>query len=342
MADTPGDLSGDPRTVRAAESSRWHSLPFGARWCLIFGALGLALVGTVTALNSTVYSAAGFVHSYLDSLAAGDSDTALAGAGLLPGAVASAPLLAPVPGELDQVQLRSDTVRADGTHLLRFSFTLRGSTRTASFSVLPDASRWLVFAHWRFAVNPIGAVIVTTHSDPHFTANGHRFTTNGAGASNTYAVLLPAVVTLSHDSTYLNSVPTRVEIMDAASPARASVTPRPKPSLVAEVQKQLTALLDDCVTQTVLQPTGCPFGQEISNEVEGVPRWSMRSYPKLTIVPGEVDGTWLVPRTTGTAHLVVPVRALFDGSQSIFDQDVAFSVSYNISFTASGIAISAR
>ena len=342
MADTPRDPSGYPRTVRATGSTGWHSLAFGTRWSLVLCALVVALVGTIASLNSTVYSAPGFVHSYLDSLAAGDTEAALAGGGAVPGGAASAHLIAPVPGELDRAQLRSDTVQADGTHLVRFSFTLRGSMNTAAFTVRPDASLWLVFTGWRFVNSPIGSLTVTPHSDARFTANGRSFTTRGAGLPASYAVLLPAVVTLRHDSRYLEAAPTRVIVVDAASLASASVTPVPKPALVAEVQKQLTAVLNDCITQTVLQPTGCPFGQEVNNEVEGVPRWTMRNYPKLTIVSGSVEGTWLVPRSPGTAHLVVPVRSLFDGSQSIFEQDVPFSVSYTIAFTASGVAISAR
>lgn len=345
MVDTPEFVSGSAgheEVGRAHGRTGWRSLPFATRWSIIFGALLLALVGTVAILNSTFYSASGFVSSYLDSIAAGDTTAALAGADIERDAATSTPLIAPLPGELDRMQLLSDTVRSNGTHLLLFSFTLRGSAHRASFTVRPDAALWLVFSGWRFAESPFGTLTVTSHGDAEFTANGHRFITAGAGLSAEYAVLLPALVTLSHDSPYLVAAPTEVTVLNAATTVTAEVTPAPKPRFVAEVQKQLSALLDSCVTQTVLQPTGCPFGQDINNEVEGPPHWSMRSYPRLTIIPGATEGTWVVPPSAGTAHLVVPVRSLYDGSRSVFDRDVPFSVSYSIGFTDRGVSISSR
>ena len=41
-----------------------------------------------------------------------------------------------------------------------------------------------------------------------------------------------------------------------------------------------------------------------------------------------------MPYSTGTAHLVVKVQSLFDGSISTFDADVPFTVSYSITIGA--------
>jgi hypothetical protein len=43
-----------------------------------------------------------------------------------------------------------------------------------------------------------------------------------------------------------------------------------------------------------------------------------------------------VPRVSGTAHLRVDVKSIFDGSVSPFDEDVAFSVSYAITLSPDG------
>ena len=40
-----------------------------------------------------------------------------------------------------------------------------------------------------------------------------------------------------------------------------------------------------------------------------------------------------MPTASGTAHLVVDVQSLFDGSVSTFDEDVPFEVDYLITFT---------
>ena len=39
-----------------------------------------------------------------------------------------------------------------------------------------------------------------------------------------------------------------------------------------------------------------------------------------------------MPVTKATAHLTVDVQSLFDGTTSVFDEDVAFSVSYLATF----------
>ena len=78
----------------------------------------------------------------------------------------------------------------------------------------------------------------------------------------------------------------------------------------------------------MLFPTGCPFGQTIENRVVSDPVWTMVAFPEFEIVPGAEFGTWTTGRAPGTAHLVVDIQSLFDGTVSTFDQDVAFAVTY--------------
>ena len=99
------------------------------------------------------------------------------------------------------------------------------------------------------------------------------------------------------------------------------------------MQEKVDAYLDECATQEVLFPTGCPFGQPIENRVVSTPEWSIADYPDIRIEAGGEFETWVVPTTSGTAHLVVEVQSLFDGSVSTFDEDVPFDVDYLIAFT---------
>ena len=100
------------------------------------------------------------------------------------------------------------------------------------------------------------------------------------------------------------------------------------PSFVSGIQEQVNDFLDQCTEQEVLFPTGCPFGQPISNVVVGIPTWSMARYPEVTIEPGNVPGTWLVPEASAEAHLAVDVQSLYDGTVSVFDEDIYFAVSW--------------
>ena len=82
----------------------------------------------------------------------------------------------------------------------------------------------------------------------------------------------------------------------------------------------------------MLLPTGCPFGQQISNRIASTPEWSISEYPVVSLAPGAEPGSWLMPATNAAAHLTVDVQSLFDGTTSVFDKDVAFSVSYLATF----------
>ena len=112
-------------------------------------------------------------------------------------------------------------------------------------------------------------------------------------------------------------------------------------AFVDEVQRQVDEFLTECATQTVLLPTGCPFGETIDNRVISDPVWSMVEYPVMTLEPSGEVATWKVPTTAGVAHIVVDVQSLFDGSISTTDEDVEFFVAYNVTFLPDDLLIQA-
>jgi hypothetical protein len=94
------------------------------------------------------------------------------------------------------------------------------------------------------------------------------------------------------------------------------------------VDEELHAYLDACATQSVLLPTGCPFGKTFDNRIDSTPEWSISTYPNVEIIPGSNTGEWVMPITTASAHLSVEVRSLFDGTVRDFDEEIPFTVSY--------------
>jgi hypothetical protein len=101
-------------------------------------------------------------------------------------------------------------------------------------------------------------------------------------------------------------------------------------AFVAKVQAAVDAALDACTTQRVLQPGGCPFGETIVNRVVTEPTWTIVDYPDVTLVPDGRVATWRMPLTAGTAHLVVDIQSIFDGSVTTYDRDVPFTVEYEV------------
>jgi hypothetical protein len=308
-----------------------------ARWVMLAGVLLLAFLGTVTVLNLTLYSAPGFVSSYLDAVARNDVD----GARSMPGVTASATgtdeLLAPAAlASLTDVHLVTDTDDGGGRHTVLYGYTVGGSKGTSSFVVEHTGSRLGVFSAWRFVDSPQSVLSVTVQHGSGVEANGVALPRITAGRAHAYRVLTPSRIVLSHSSTYLGAAKVAARVDEPASVAEVTVDIQANPTFVREVQKQLNRYLAACTTQKVLLPTGCPMGEQITDRLQDAPTWSIVSYPIVTIVPGSTAGAWQVPETGALAHLTVKVKSIFDGSLSTVDNDVPFTVRYLITFAADG------
>lgn len=302
-------------------------------WTVVAALVVAAFAGTVLVLNATLYSAGGFVRSYLDSLARHDVDGALELAGTVAAGDASDELLvAGAMAELSDIRLISDTPDDQGVHRVIYSFTSDGKEGQSTFSVRPQGTLLGLFPTWAFASSPLGVLQVLPQHGKDFTVNGVRVQAAEADRPSPYLVFAPGTYELGGKSLYLEAAPRKVTASQPGAAVIAAVDLQPTTALVAKVQEELNTYLDDCATQQVLLPTGCPFGEEIANRIVSTPAWSMVSYPSVTLQPGPEPGSWLMPPTEAAAHLVVDVRSLFDGTVSTFDEDIAFTSSYVVTF----------
>lgn len=321
------------------------------RWVILFSLVLLAFIGTVTALNRTLFSASGFTAAYLDTLARHDVEGALGFPGVAsntsaaPGSVASvratggsAELLTPAAlAEISGIRLVSDTETANGQHTLEYRYFFGHVMAQSTFVIEPSNPHLGFFSGWRFVHSPLGTLTVTPQHGTDFVANGVALSPAGAaGVAHEYRVLVPAAVTLSYSSTYLVAAPATVVVAQSATPVTATVNIQANAAFSTAISAELTRYLTACVTQKVLLPTGCPMGKQISDRLQGAPIWTMVKYPAVTIQPGAAANTWEMPQSPATAHLLVRVRSIFDGSLSTVSVDVPFSVQYLISFGADG------
>ncbi len=287
---------------------------------------------TVAILGGTVYSPAGYVRSYLDALARQDAAGALEYAPGIPVDDVSTALLTRegMPG-LDSYDLVSDTARADGSHRVVFSWTSRGEEGTTTFDVLPAGTRLGLFPVWRFESSPIGWIELTVLHDDRFEVNDLDLATPAQNGAAAYLAFTPGTYALTHETRYLTAEPVTIvaeELTTATDPHLATLDVQAAPAFLVAVQEAVDASLDECATQEVLMPTGCPFGQSMANRVASTPEWSIVTYPEVAVTPGLRASEWQMPTTTGMAHLRVDVRSLFDGSVTLFDEDVPFRVGY--------------
>ena len=331
---------------------------------IVLGAFGL----TVLVLNNTVYSASGFVRSYLDTLARQDAAGALEMIGDLdlhdpdshtpddaPGTdtapddetdgttdgtideeptevISDALLRRTAMSQLTDITLASDIETVDGIHKVTFTYIADGHAGRSTFEVKATSLAFGLFPHWEFVTGPLSTMYVTVVGDARFSANGIDLVTPTPNDPAGYLVFTPSSIKLNHSTTYLDAEPVTVAVTDAGASVPTALMVKPNALMVEQVQEQVNEILDTCATQEVLMPTGCPFGQSMGNRIITLPAWSITQYPEVSLRAGDRSGDWIVPSTPGTAHLVVDVRSLFDGSVSTFDEDVPFSVSYQVGF----------
>ncbi len=322
----------------AGEDSLAATKRLTIRWGVIFGVLLLAFAGTIVTLNSTLYSATGFVSSYLGSLARNDVDAALAMPGVeLPADALPDLLVADALGPLSSYELVSDEA-AGAEHTLRFAVQFAGDIqKEVEFWVEHTGPRLGLFSGWQFSRSPVGVLEATPRNAADFEVNGVAVTSTGANQPARFQVLTPGVYSLTHKSKYLEGARTTFLAENSAWVTEAFVDIYASEAFVEQVNTELAEYLDDCATQQVLLPTDCPFGKHMSNRIEGLPEWSISAYPQVSILPSpDEPGTWVVPPTPAAAHLKVDVRSLFDGSLSTFDEDVPFDVSYTVTFPGDG------
>ena len=318
--------------------------------------LAAGLVGTVTALNRTVYSAGGFVEQYLDALARGDTAGALAFEGVLPSAAELAAaelptnlpktlLRASVLNGLSEIKLKSDTptpATGDNAHTVVFDFDLNGTASSMAFTVKPAGTFAGAFNAWTFAVSPLAVLQVSVLHERTFTVNGLRLDTRAHAAADApttfstsaaYLAFAPNRYTFEHSSGMLTAKETNVRVT-ASGPTAVEIDALPNEEMIAQVQAELNKFLDECATQAVLQPTSCPWGITIDDRIEGAPVWSISGYPAVELAAGE--RSFEMVATAGQAHIVVTVRSLFDGDITTRDEDVPFTMGLSVIVQPSG------
>jgi hypothetical protein len=300
-------------------------------WAVLVAIVLAGFGSAVLILNATLYSASGFVQSYLEALARHDADGALELVGPSVAGDASDELLVPdAMGQLSSIHLISDTVDQNGRHSVVFGYAAGGVEGQTTFEVRRHGTLLGVFPTWRFASSPLAVVRLSILHDDAFSANGAQLLTPSQNRSVPYLVFAPGNYRFSHDSDYLHAEPIDVLIDESGTAQSAQLDIEATAAFVDRVQKEINTHLDGCILQKVLLPTGCPFGQEMGNRIVTTPLWSMTSYPRVTLVPSTRSSEWLMPTTNAAAHLVVDVKSLFDGSISTFDEDVPFSAAYAV------------
>lgn len=322
-------------------SSSEASRKWGTIGVVIVGALLLGgLIAGGTLLYRTLYSPSAFVGQYLSLLSEKRAADAMLvpGVGLDPGALAEAGVTAQISdallrqaalADLSDVQILSETAD-DGVWTVEVSYVASGVPGQTSFEV--EQAGWYGFIpHWKFATPPIAAVELVVRGSNDFAVNGFKIDRRQiAGVESdpldpvALLVLTPGMyaVTVDNAISYAESVPTLVS--EPLSVSAVTVQASPTEQFTALAQQRVNEFLDACATQQVLQPTGCPFGFQISNRLASLPDWSITEYPEVTLDPSGAN--WEILPASAVAHLAVDVQSIFDGSIYPLRESVRFQI----------------
>jgi len=314
----------------------------------ISGALGL---------SRDVFSASGFVSSYMDALLRRDAASALSMPGVLPASVDRATFLASPNGALlTGAALPAGNSRADfrivsdevgrgssetPVHHVTVSTSL--ATKDVRFDVRETSSFLGLFARWEFVSSPLAHLVVTTEHATFFDINGYgpidmvsvdkSLSPNDFSATHSFTVLAPASYTLKIDSLALSSEAIDVDVLPTQDVA-VTVSAVPTEAFVGRVQKQLDTYFAKCVQERVLMPSGCVFGIDIQNRVVGEPTWGVSAYPQISLVAGE--SSWEISPSPMAVTFDAEIQSLFDGSISNLHEDIPITIGGTVGLSASG------
>lgn len=300
-------------------------------WLAAIGVALLASAVAVVVLNATAFGAGSFVRAYLEALARGDAASAVS----LPGvdvpdgdtAFVDDDVLMP----LRDIEIVQDEAQPDGGHVVVATWATDEGPGTTRFEVERIGTRFALFPEWGFARSPVAEVSLAVLHDPRFTVNGEAATSAvSSDDPGTYSVLVPGAYTFDHESHFLEADAVTVVADEPGATIEAELDIRANERFVEQVEAEVHEHLDECATQRVLFPSGCPLGRSIDNRVISEPEWSIVEYPELEVEPTRTFGEWEVPTAHAVAHLVVEVQSLFDGTVSTIDEDMTVPVRYRV------------
>src|SRR4029453_8722710 len=183
----------------------------------------------------------------------------------------------------EDVRIVSDVANADGSHSVTASYRLDVSIIETTFDVRPIEPLYGVLNRWEFSTSPLAVVDVTAAHNPLFTVGTLTLDTRATKTGDEltafvqtapYLAIAPAGYKFGYSDTLLEALPTTAPIAPA-SRTPITVDSEPTATFVERGQVKVDDYLEQCTTQPVLQPAGCPFGIEIDDRVVSDPVWTM-------------------------------------------------------------------
>lgn len=303
------------------------------------------------AVYRTMYSPSAFVSHYLSLLAESRATDALRIPGValdseaqeslgLPAIPSDALLRSTALADLTDVEIIEERADAEGIFHVTATYHSGGASGTTEFTVVQDG--WIgVVPRWRFAASPLAVIQLVVRGSHSLAINDFSFDRRQIAGIDSdplepvpLLVLVPGRYDVSVDSAVSTSSGTRILAERVLAVTDVDIQTEPTAEFTGVVQDRVNEFLEKCATQEVLQPTGCPFGYQVRNQITEPPQWSIPRQPRIELVP---DGAhWRIPATSATAHIDVDVRLIFDGQLVTVSEDVDFEITGSVTMLPDG------
>jgi len=296
--------------------------PVIRRFGLMFLGVVMLWLVTVLVLNLTLYSAGGFVMSYLRALEAGHYTAAAARAGLN-----EAPLVAPSSRELmSDPRVVSTGSLPGGEIVVLAAYNLAGEAHETVFVVEESEPILWFFTSWRFARAPTATLDVSVIGDNRVVINDQALVVSRLGVPPRTTVLVPGYYEATLSTRWVTAEPQALSVTEISSSNPVRISPEPTAALEDAVNAAVEDFLDECARQGVLQPASCPFGVTIEDRVIGAPVWRVLDYPDVQLTLAGDRASWSLFARKGAAEVTAQVQSLFDGSIEEFTDVVLFEI----------------
>lgn len=355
MQQAPADTA--PVVEPAPARRRGAALEIGVT-VGIAALLVAAIAAGFASLYREFWGPSAFVERYVQLLADGRAADALAVPGVsvdtvelehagLSGFASDALLRSSALGdEITDIHAVSEAT-ADGVTEVTVEYAIGGEAGRTTYRVAEAGTNGLVPV-WRFASSPLGVLDVSVHGSMTFSVNGfeldkRQVSPDGLDADPMASVPLLAFVPMAYevavDTATTAAEPTTAVAQTPLTAVDVDIVATPTPEFLDVVDQQVASFLtEQCASQQVLQPAGCPFWVSVENRLASgsLPQWSIVQQPEITLVP---DGAyWRIERTDGLAHIEMDVQSIATGIVSHVSEDVPFTIDGTVEILADGSA----
>lgn len=179
-----------------------------------------------------------------------------------------------------QAKVLDSTRVNDDAYDVKVSYVQGSDTRETTFRVKRDERTFGTVQKWYIKLDQWPVITIDTGGVPTAQLNGVSVP---AGET---PVLFPVTYTVGFNSTYLRSDLQTVDVTEPDTTSAVHLTGKPTPELTKKVSEILKKQIDQCVKEKTLMPADCSFGKETTNQILGDVKWSVKSYPNVTLENG--------------------------------------------------------